>query len=310
MSDERPVPDIYLRIADQLSLVASTLATYMRTDPKPWPECVAARERVREQEFAELPYEHPVAHAHVAPIQYLTSSQDHLQALAAALRTPDVVLALLTLLRTQLVAAAFAIHLTDPLIGLRERIRRSLNADLQSLTEKMFLAGRGDAEAVAWYDDLERRRVEIKAAAHKLGWVVKGEQTPKRTARPKVWGIEPIATEMGLIDAIFADNDDKIGLTLYRLLSASSHAQPHGLAFLIDRDNVTSLGDGTAFGRAALSHEMATMFALSATTAVTLAVSNGVQFYGWPAEQWKTTVVPIVDELREILGVPRSPLLI
>lgn len=283
MSDERRVPDIYLRIADQLSLVASTLATYMQTDPKPWPECVAARERVREQEFAELPYEHPVAHAHVAPIQYLTSSQDHLLALAAALRTPDVVLAPLTLLRTQLVAAAFAIHLTDPAIDLRERIRRSLNADLQSLTEKMFLAGRGDAEAVAWYDDLERRRA---------------------------WGIEPIATEDRVDQAHLAENDDKLGLTLYRLLSASSHAQPHGLAFLIDRDNVTSLGDGTALGRAALSLEMTTMFALSAATAVTLAVSNGVQFYGWPPDQWRATVVPIVDELRGILGIPRSPLLI
>ena len=54
-------------------------------------------------------------------LQLMGVAQDHLVAMAAVIRAPFTVMALLTLLRTQIVATARAWYVTDPHIDIRER---------------------------------------------------------------------------------------------------------------------------------------------------------------------------------------------
>lgn len=91
------VPQEWLLRANQLDHVAATVGAYSELDPSPWPDSISSRERAREQEFEPLPFEHPMAHVQLAPLQYLAVSQDHLTAIAAVVRTTGTVMAPLTL---------------------------------------------------------------------------------------------------------------------------------------------------------------------------------------------------------------------
>lgn len=136
--------------------MAATVGAYSELDPSPWPDSISSRERAREQEFEPLPFEHPMAHVQLAPLQYLAVSQDHLTAIAAVVRTTGTVMAPLTLQRTQLIAAGWASYIADPSIEARERVRRTMNAYLESTTEQMRMVGCDDEESAKGFDQLDR----------------------------------------------------------------------------------------------------------------------------------------------------------
>src|SRR4051794_9379232 len=98
-------------MAGRLESVAACVREYMSVEHRPWPDSVAAREAAQEREFEALPFAKPMAALRLAPMPYLGSSQDHLVAIAAAVRAPHTAIAWLTLLRTQLVGAASAAFL-------------------------------------------------------------------------------------------------------------------------------------------------------------------------------------------------------
>lgn len=298
------MPPGILGLADRLDEVAATVRRYIELDPRPWPESIASREKAREAEFSALPLEYPVAHTLLSPLHFLGSSQDHLTAMAAVVRAPFTVMGLLTLLRTQLVGAAYVVYLADQRIGLRERVRRGMNVYLDSLTEQMNLVGPGQH-----LDHLTARRRKVASGARRLGWTVTAPEA-KAGSRPRPWwiGDRPPA-EMTLLDRMLCDVADKnqVGHTLYRYLSGTSHAQPHALVGLIDPAQTQSRGDGSAMVQIALNGRLLTTFALVATGSLTLAVDRCVGLYGWPTRDWERTVMPILDGFRSALGVPQPP---
>jgi hypothetical protein len=299
------VPAEWRHLADRLDQVASTVRDHLELDEKPWPESISAREQACERDFAALPLEHPVVHTLLMPRQFLGSSQDHLVAMAAAIRTPMTVMATLTLLRTQVVGAAYPVYLADPGIGQRERVRRAMNVYLDSTTEQMRLIGHDDTDE---YDRLAERRRQIAVGARALGWTVNRPEAG-RSGWPKDWwiGTRP-PTEMALVESMLGDvaSEDRVGHTLYRYLCSVSHVQPHGLLSFIDRERSVSRSDGSALAAVGMDGRLLMTLALLATGSLTIAMDKCVGLYGWPPEAWRETVVPFFNDLRSALGVPES----
>lgn len=305
--NEYPVPDTYVQLAASLDVVAATVRRYVDMKPKPWPDSISARELAQQNDFAALPFSHPMKHTQLAPLHYLGSAQDHLTAMAAAIRTPMTVTATLTLLRTVMVGAGYAAYLADPSITAAERVRRTMNCYLESTTEQMRLVGRRDAESQAEYDRLEQRRRDVKSGARQLGWVVAGNETPRQKAWPTEWSIAPKPTEMKLVDELVADvaSTERLGHTLYRYLSAATHVQPHALLGLIDRERSVSLGDGSAMASVGMDGRQLCTLVLAAVGGLTVAIDRCVGLYGWPVEPWRQDVVPFFQQVRDELGIPR-----
>jgi hypothetical protein len=307
--DDAAPPSVFVGVADRLDLVAGAVRDYITTDVAPWPHSISSRESAEERDYLALPRQHPMIDTQLAPRHYLGSSADHLTAFAATIRAPQSVMALPTLLRTQVVGAAYAAYLAVPEIGTRERVRRWVNTHLDSLTEQMRLIGRADAESAAQYDELEERRRKMKAGARELGWTVVGNDTPKQKAWPTAWYINPRPTEMDLVDQLLSgvDAPKSVGKTLYRFLSASSHVQPHALLALISRENTVSHGDGSATASLALSGSLLLTYTMVATAGLTIAMDRCLSLYGWPLERWQREVVPFANEIRSQLGVQPTP---
>lgn len=301
------VPQEWLLRANQLDHVAATVGAYSELDPSPWPDSISSRERAREQEFEPLPFEHPMAHVQLAPLQYLAVSQDHLTAIAAVVRTTGTVMAPLTLQRTQLIAAGWASYIADPSIEARERVRRTMNAYLESTTEQMRMVGCDDEESAKGFDQLDRCRREVIRGAKQLGWRANMPETPKLKARPKDWWIgDKPPTEMALLDSMLGDTtlNDRVGHTLYRYLSATSHAQPHALAWFVDREQIVSRGDGSAIAPIRMDERMLVTLAMTSVGVLTIAMDKCIGLYGWPAHRWQRDVTPIFNDLRSALGLP------
>jgi hypothetical protein len=306
-SDEYAPPPGFVELAHRLDLVAAAVHDYKTTEAAPWPDSISARELAEERDFLALPRKHPMMDTQLAPRQYLGSAADHLTAFAAVIRAPHTVMALLTLLRTQIVGAAYAAYVAEPDIGARERVRRWLNVHLDSLTEQMRLVGRDDAESAEHYDELEQRRRDVKSGAHQLGWTIAGNDTPKSKAWPVDWCIKPRPTEMDLVNDLLSgvDAPGKTGKTLYRFLSATTHAQPHALLALIDSETARSHGDGSATVSTRLDGHSLLVWAMVATGSLTVAIDKCCRLYGWPPERWIRDVVSFFNDIRSQLGVPQ-----
>jgi hypothetical protein len=297
------VPAEWVQLADRLDEVASVVRDYIELEEKPWPESISSRERACEADYAALPLDHPIVHTLLMPRQYLGSSEDHLVAIAAAIRTPRTVMATLTLLRTQVVGAAYAVYLADPRIDQRERVRRAMNVYLDSTTEQMRLIGPRDANE---YDQLAERRRQVTVAARALGWTV-NRPASSRSGWPKDWWIGTTPpTEMAMVEAMLGDvvSQDRLGHTLYRYLCSVSHVQPHGLLSFIDRERSVSRGDGSAVATVGMDGRLLMTLALVATGSLTIAMDKCVALYGWPPAMWRGKVLPILNDLRTGLGVP------
>lgn len=197
--DPEHVPAVFGQMADRLEAVAAAVREYISLKHRPWPDSVTAREEVQERDFTALPFTHPMAALRLSPMPYLGSSQDHLVAMAAAVRAPHTAIAWLTLLRTQLVGAASAAYLLDR-VDVRERMRRYLNLELRSLTEELSLVAGEQSEVTR----IAERRRAIKRGAKELGWTVAGNDT-KLARPPQLWKIEPALNEMQMLDLLLRD---------------------------------------------------------------------------------------------------------
>jgi hypothetical protein len=291
-------PTEWFNIADKLEAVAAVVRQYVIADPAPWP-AAAAREKAQERDFSVLPFKHPVTEAHLAPLQLMGVAQDHLVAMAAVIRAPFTVMALLTLLRTQIVATAWAWYLTDPHIDIRERVRRANNLQLQSVTEQMRLLGLDRPETAAEYERLDQHRREIAAGAKRLKWKVAMQESKKNW--PQDWWIgDKPPTEMTLVGQALRDDQlgELSGKTLYRYLSATTHAQPHALLSFVDPDQLVRRTDGSAVTALRMRGDTLLTLAMTAVAFVNAAAARCIAFYGWPPEQWLQEVVPIFNAFR------------
>lgn len=253
-----------------------------------------------EPAYQQFPFAHPMTEVMLQPIRYLGYAEDHLVALAGVIRAPGTILATFTLLRTLLVSAAFARFLSDPKVDTRERFRRGMNVQLETLTERMRMVGRSDP---TWTEDQEKRQ-RIVGAARQAKWSVKAPSPG--AAWPRDWVIEPAPSPGVLIDALLSDADDgrKLGQFFYRLMSAMSHAQLHGLLTMMDRSGAVSHGDGTASVPIRMDLQTLRLLAIAAVGGLTMAMDNCVAYYGWTPDSWQTRVMPVFQGLRNQLGLP------
>lgn len=306
MADDFEVPDEWCQLANAIDGSAEAVREYTRLDALPWPDSVASREKLRNSEFADIPFKHPAAHAVLSPLHFLGSAQDHLIAFAAILRTPRTVMALLTVMRTQLVGSAMAAYLGDPTIGLEERMRRVINVELDSQTEQMRLLI-GVPGAAADFAALAERRKRLAAAAKKRpGWHVNQPESPKAKPWPKDWWIAPEPLPEGrLIDQLIGglQSNDRSGVMLYRFLCATSHVQPHGLHGFIDKARAISRDDGSSLVTVGLDGRTVATLALLAIGGLTVALDKCARLYGWPVEPWAQRIKPLFDDLRRSLGI-------
>lgn len=301
--------DLREYITTGLRLTAKTVRDYVLIDPLPWPNSISAREEQQADQFAALPLSHPMKHTLLLPLQYLSSSADHLTAAAAIIDAPDTIMALFTVLRTQVAGASYAAFVGDPTIGFKERVRRMLNVELESRTEQMRLIGRTSPERIDHYDRLDQERKNIKSAAAKLGWKVVGEDTPKDKAWPKDWFVTPQDKEMNVVKALLQEQDVPNGanVTMYRYLSGVTHVQPHGLRSLIIREHSVTNGDGSALAAIGVTAQALLTLGLASVGALSVAMDRCAALYGWPVEPWQRDVVPFLSDVRTKLGVGPEP---
>jgi hypothetical protein len=201
---------------------------------------------------------------------------------------------------------------TDPKTDLRERMRRAMNAYLDSTTEQMrLMSGETDPEGRAEFIRLQQRRHDVAAAARTLDWsVIRPESTKAASSWPKDWWIgDKPPTEMALLGKILADagTSDRPSRTLYRWLSASSHVQPHALVAFVQREHTLSRDDESAIAAMGMDGQLLTIFALTATGSLSVALDRCVSLYGWPKQRWQSDVVPIFNGFRAALGMSTRP---
>lgn len=300
MSEEqRTVPPQWTLLAFQLDKVAEAVQEYVH---RPWaPGCLAELDRAAESEYSGFPFDHPMTEVTLQPLHYLGSAEDHLTALAGVLRTPGTILASMTVLRTVLVGAAYARYLADPAVDTRERFRRGMNVQLETLTERMRMVGRHES---TWHADNKTRR-KIVGAARQAGWSATAPSVD--AAWPREWFILPKPLGEGkLIDALLSDAGDgrNLGQFFYRLMSAVTHAQQHGLLALIDRQSAVSRGDGISAVSVKMDLPTLQLLAIAAVGGLTMTMDALVSYYGWSPAVWQVKGSPVFHDLRRQLGLP------
>jgi hypothetical protein len=282
------VPPEWLDYADQLDEIAAVIQRYLERDPLWKQDSTAGLEKGREQEFAGLPFKEPVSTALVHPTMALGQAVDHLTALAAVVRTERTALAMHTLIRPILVASGTASYvLGAPDLG--ERMRRVMNIELDSATEMMHLLQDRYPKQFARYD---QRRRDIATAARRL-W--KHIATPEgKGGQVRDWyvGNKPPGDMAFVREALAHVQAEEIADTLYRLMSASTHAQPHALLTFIGGQEAAHHPLGYAAAPIRISEKDLLTWLLAPTTALWGAIEKCIRLYGWDPEPWQTTAIP------------------
>lgn len=288
------VPPEWVSWADDLDQIADVLRRYLEQDPM-WTETSrAASDKAHEDEFSSLPFERPISTALAHPVMALGQAVDHLTALAAVVRTERTSLAMHTVIRPILVAAGIARYVADPDIDTKERARRAVNIELASATEMMRLL------EVRYRDQFERydqQRHKIAKGARQI-WKHVNAPEARKSGRGRVqvrdWyvGDKPPG-DMGFVRIAHAYGEaEKIADVVYRLMSASTHAQPHALLAFLQQDQAEYHELGYAAAPIGTSTQALMTWLLAPTTALRGAVDNCIELYGWDPQPWRTVAIP------------------
>lgn len=289
------VPPEWVAYADDLDQIADVLRRYLEQDPIWTDTSKAASDKAQEAQFSSLPFEHPMSTALAHPVMALGQAVDHLTALAAVVRTERTALAMHTVSRPILVAAGIACYIADPAIDTQERVRRAVNIELESATEMMRLLQVRYPEQLERYD---RRRREIVKGARQIWKRVNAPEAKKaRTGRVQVldWyvGDRPPPGDMGFVRIAHTYvAAEEIADVVYRLMSASTHAQPHALLTFLRQDQAEYHELGYAAAPLGTSTRALMIWLLAPTTALWGAVANCTELYGWDSQPWRTVAIP------------------
>jgi len=223
--------------------------------------------------------------------------------LAACIEAEDVALASMSLLRPIVTAAGMAFFLFDNTIDVRERLRRGLNFELESMREQ--LNGIDNEATTQLWERTIHRRYRYFAWADYHGY---GHQMRKqRYGQRKYWLTDGDQTgqspsDMRLADAVLASvGDGELGQAVYRFTSAFIHTQAHAFTMFPPADlqydpqtpNAVPLG---------VSPQDLTTWLMVAVMAVHIAVGRAGWFLGWDMTEWATKVHRILAGWAELLG--------
>lgn len=294
------IPGEILTAADEIDQITVAIRTSLENTTVWTAGSIAAQQISEEQNYADKSSPHPIKHAVLTGTATLMMANDHLIALAAALRAPGTVFATTSLIRPILSATGIAYHLLDPDIPTKERLRRSWGLSLNAYTELLPLS-RAPGDAIESY--AEKRRNEIRALAEQAGFTVRHPAwvRPKHK-RPPEWHIEPdkVPSEGSLIAAPLAnpDGDTSFGWTVFRLTSMSVHAQPTALSQMLLHGTSSATEPGVAHGAFGTTLGQTLIYVSTGVLAIRAAMLSTLKLCGRPTIWWTQDLPPILQKWR------------
>lgn len=300
------MPEHWRPLPAQMDEIGAVIRWYVSQDPGWTSESVAALQVSLEHEFETTPVPRPLTSALIHPQTLLAHAQDHLVAAAAALRAPDTVLAMMTIFRTVLIAAGRAFYLASPSIDVRERVRRGLNVQLGTDTEMMSFLGRDSPD----FPRLDTRRRQIIKAGRTLGYSVRCPEPQKSQTYFPAWhlGAKPLGDMDAIALVLGVSGDPKIGNSVFRILSASAHAQQHSLLPFMQQASAESRPDGNSVVPIGLSGESLILWLCVVGVALDAAVGRCCELFGWDEIRWNSSARPHIAAWRaELAAVSSQP---
>ena len=294
------VPAAFPRLAGDMRVIARLLNDYLREWDVDVPGSLAMDEYGDESDFADDQITHPVGHVILQAQRGLSTAADHMLGVAACIEAEDVIFATMSLLRPIVTATGTSYHLLDPDIGLRERLRRGWNLELNSLREQLNSLNKQNMPQ-AWERTAIARHQYLVWGRHH-GY----EQHSKkdRNGETRYWladGSEDKQppTDMRLAEAVLAAvGDGSLGHAVYRFTSAFIHSQPHAFSLFQRAENQFDPETPYAVPLGVSYEDLAT-WVLVTTQAVFTAASRCGHYFGGDWRKWNQTVDPILSRWAE-----------
>jgi hypothetical protein len=295
-SDVR-VPDEFHRLSHQVRAIARLLNEYLReTDVDP-PGSPAEAESALTAEFTDDQFYNPVQHVALRGHHALIAAVDHMLGVAACIEAEDVVFATVSLVRPIVTAAGMSYHIFEPGIDVRERLRRGLNVELESVREQLNSFDRKSAPD-AWEEiAITRHRYIVWGRAH--GY--ERQRRKERFGEARYWLVDgdranPAPSDMKLAKDVLAEvGDGELGHTVYRFASAFIHSQSHAFSFFLRAamQYDPQVPDVVPLG---ISLQDLTTWLMVAVFAVRTAVARCGAYFAWDLAKWETVVGPILAD--------------
>ncbi|MFH8581618.1 hypothetical protein [Streptomyces zaomyceticus] len=157
----------------------------------------------------------------------ITAALDHLSALSTLLTSPGIIYAPLTVARTVLEISVQVWYRLEPGISREERAIRNINVRLKSLWEQSQLAGRDTREGAERIRLGSRQRMDkILQGARLQNLAVRGQADGRRPP----WVGSELKGTGALASECVSSESPTLGTLFWRLYSATTHGQTHGLA--------------------------------------------------------------------------------
>jgi hypothetical protein len=293
LSTER-VPEPFRNRARDLRILVRVLNDYLRDADVNVPGTAAADDLAAQVDFADDDIADPVLHVQVRAHHGLIAAIDHLGGVAACIDAQDVALATMSLLRPTVVAAGISYWVLEPDIGVRERLRRGWNLELDSVREQLNSIDKNATPEfwqqttvvrhryLRWGDAHRFTRQQRKRYGERRYWFGDGQQTSSPPSEIKL--AEGVLTSVGA---------GEVGRQAYRFTSAFVHAQPHAFTSFLPAHtqhdpqvpNVVPLG---------VSIDDLTTWLLVVVLAVHTSATRCGVYFGWDLDRWNGTVFPIL----------------
>jgi hypothetical protein len=246
---------------------------------------IAAKEIMRQHEFAEVWSQEPAADCHTLAQLRILAAIDHMYALVNLLQDPDLVYSPASVARAAIECTARAWWLLDPDVDLRTRVLRGMADRLVSQGE----LARVPIQEVADYARGRIDRILAGAAGFNL--------QPVRTKKGAYRGIGEV-TVPGVMELLRDQLGPRVGEVAYRELSLIAHGDPIGIvaSSRVVEDPAgrherglfaPRVGQGTVASRIGV-----------VTLSYTEAVDREVRLFGWDRTDW----IASRDESKKAMG--------
>lgn len=293
-----PVAPVLEELAHHVSRLAAELSIFLEQSGPPWAGTPANTELQYDSDYAGAWGDHPVQDVLLLPFMLLQHTADHLYGIAGVLRAPETLMTHQTLTRAALASCATAHHVLEPSL-VRERLRRGMNVYLLSYTEQMNMTDDEHLEALV---HAIRRVDNIISAARAHGFGVSRApagriKVRRRPMEPPYLG-EPPLSESGLVRRLVGeDEDDPVGMLVYRMGSAFTHGQPH-LFNMLSLQRLSSPVPGMGLGRIGVNRAGAARDTAAIAYGVHKTMLRACEHYGWNLAQWQATAQPALSYWR------------
>ncbi|MFJ6083209.1 hypothetical protein ACIQI8_17605 [Streptomyces sp. NPDC092369] len=258
----------------------------------------ASKECGRDAALAGTWGDRPVRNANIAPLSPVLVMLDHLDTLSSVFRSPGGVTSSHTLTRAILDIAMGPWYLLEPGIGERERVRRYMNLQLQSLKEQSQLETGTINTAILEHS--KQRIANIVKAARAHGFEVRRDGD---RYRPPFLGTQ-IPSTTSLAAEMIAPQLPTLGPLFWRTGSAVAHGQQHGISMFFERLDlpVNPAHGDTAVTLQASSRDTALRCG-GAPLAVMAALRRLFAQYGWDTRRLNSAEMDAVNTWQAVAGI-------